>query len=147
MKIPFKLPAYVGIILQEKQSVFLVKRHNTNWAEGYWNFPGGLIEQNESPQIAAVREIKEEVDIIVTPSDLQFIQVLYIRKNKINTQDIIGFYFRTHKWQKIPKNNEPDKITAAQWFELDKLPNTITDHALSAIEGITKNVHYAENGC
>jgi 8-oxo-dGTP pyrophosphatase MutT (NUDIX family) len=146
MNVPFSLPCYVGIILQEKEKLFLVQRRNTNWAEGCWNFPGGLIEKNEAPKIAAAREIYEEVGVIVNPADFKFVQVLYVHKNETNTQDIIGFYFKTTTWQGVPRNNEPDKIIVAQWFDLDSLPQNITEHAISAIEGITKNVYYAESG-
>ena len=37
-------PAYVGIILKKDNQVLMVKRHNTDWAQGFWNFPGGLLE-------------------------------------------------------------------------------------------------------
>ena len=48
MKEILHLPLYVGIILQKNNSVFLIQRTNTNWMSGYWNFPGGLVEKNES---------------------------------------------------------------------------------------------------
>lgn len=35
---------------------------------GYWEFPGGKIEPGESPEAALVREIKEELDLTVTPT-------------------------------------------------------------------------------
>ena len=34
MKQMYKLPAYVGIILQKDNQVLLVKRTNTDWASG-----------------------------------------------------------------------------------------------------------------
>lgn len=44
----YKTPAYVGIILKKDNQVLLVKRTNTDWASGQWNFPGGLLEENET---------------------------------------------------------------------------------------------------
>lgn len=35
----FSFPAYAGIILKKDKQVLLVKRTNTDWAFGYWNFP------------------------------------------------------------------------------------------------------------
>lgn len=38
--------------------------------KGGWEFPGGKIEENETPQDAVVREIKEELETIVRVGDL-----------------------------------------------------------------------------
>ncbi|MEJ3742937.1 NUDIX hydrolase [Actinomycetes bacterium KLBMP 9797] len=36
----------------------------------YWELPGGCVEANESPRAAAVRELKEELALSVTPGRL-----------------------------------------------------------------------------
>jgi len=142
----FSLPAYVGIILQENNTVFLIQRRNTNWMAGHWNFPGGLVEKDESLIQAAIRETHEEVGIIVAPDDFELVHVLHVRKGGTNTQDIIGFYFHARQWQGKPTNNEPLKITDAQWFAIDKVPSNTTEHALCAINGLIKEHRYSESG-
>lgn len=49
--------------------VLLIKRKEPPNA-GKWGLPGGVIEVGEQPDIAAARELKEETNIDVDPSDL-----------------------------------------------------------------------------
>ena len=36
----------------------------------YWEIPGGCVEADESPYVTAVREVKEELGLVVTPGRL-----------------------------------------------------------------------------
>lgn len=48
----------------EKGGKFLAARKAAGQSnEGLWEFPGGKIKKGESPELAIVREIKEEIDI------------------------------------------------------------------------------------
>lgn len=42
--------------------VFLAKRSKGKHLEGFWEFPGGKIENYENPRDALVREIQEELE-------------------------------------------------------------------------------------
>ena len=57
-----------------------------------WNLPGGVVDEHESPLSAAVREVKEELDLSVEPSKLQFRTVDY-RPAKDGLTDKLYFYF------------------------------------------------------
>jgi 8-oxo-dGTP diphosphatase len=146
MKNIFILPVYVGIILQENNNILLVQRHNTDWMSGYWNFPGGLLEKDETLTTAAVRETFEEVGVIVMPSDFTLAHVLHVRANDKNTKDILGLYFMAYSWQGIPENKEPHRHSNIGWFDINKLPSNITEHALIAIDSIKTGKKYSENG-
>lgn len=49
-------------------SVLLVEKDKPEWQKGRFNLPGGKIEEGESPEQAALREIFEEAGPIVTSS-------------------------------------------------------------------------------
>ena len=52
----------VAAIILDKEKVFATQRGDGEFKDG-WEFPGGKIEQGETPGQALKREIKEELDI------------------------------------------------------------------------------------
>ena len=56
-----------AIIKNDNDEIFVCKRGPGRALEGYFEFPGGKIELNESKKEAIVREIKEELNSIVEP--------------------------------------------------------------------------------
>ncbi len=51
----------VAALITDGKRVFATKRGYGNY-KGWWEFPGGKVEEGESPEDALVREIKEELD-------------------------------------------------------------------------------------
>ncbi len=64
------IKAVVGI-LQRADKMLIAERPVGKPYSGYWEFPGGKIEQNETSKAALKRELFEELDIVVTSA--QFI--------------------------------------------------------------------------
>lgn len=59
----------VAAIILKDGKVFATQRGYGDW-KGWWEFPGGKIEDGESPQEALVREIREELDAEIEVGDL-----------------------------------------------------------------------------
>ena len=59
----------------------------------YWNFPGGVVESNESPLDGAIRETKEEIGILISPATLTFLAVDYGPKQASGKNDILSIDF------------------------------------------------------
>lgn len=53
----------VGIIRSHDGKIFITQRGESSHLAGFWEFPGGKVEQNETPFQTLQREIAEEVDI------------------------------------------------------------------------------------
>ena len=57
-----------AIIIRDGQ-VFATQRGYGQW-QGWWEFPGGKMEDGESPKEALVREIREELDADISVGEL-----------------------------------------------------------------------------
>ena len=55
-----------GCIFNDREEVLLQRRGDCD----QWGFPGGTVELGETPQMAAVREVKEETGLDVQVGDL-----------------------------------------------------------------------------
>lgn len=57
-------------LTNERDEILLQKRPMGVQMGGLWEFPGGKLDPGESPEIALVRELEEELGIIVAAQDL-----------------------------------------------------------------------------
>ncbi len=67
-KVSKKISIYdVAISVVEYQNkVLIMKRKNTKFLSGLWEFPGGKIENNETAVQAIIRELKEETNLTIS---------------------------------------------------------------------------------
>lgn len=59
----------VAAIIQKDHKIFATQRGYGEF-KGWWEFPGGKIEADESPKESLVREIKEELDTVISVGEL-----------------------------------------------------------------------------
>ena len=52
----------VAAAIEKDGKIFCAQRPEGKSLGGYWEFPGGKLEQGETPEEALIREIKEEFD-------------------------------------------------------------------------------------
>ena len=73
------------ILENEIGEVLIVK---ANYKE-HWTFPGGMIDKGETPLQAAVREVSEEVGIIVNPASVEFVAIVDRKSSFLETYQFI----------------------------------------------------------
>jgi mutator protein MutT len=59
----------VGAVIVHSGEIILIQRANEP-SKGKWTIPGGLVELGESPEVAVVREAKEEVGLAASDPTL-----------------------------------------------------------------------------
>ena len=56
----------IGIVIQSNRVLICRRKKNDSFG-GYWELPGGKCEKGETPENCVRRELREELDIEVTP--------------------------------------------------------------------------------
>lgn len=119
---------YVAVIY-EKQ-VILVK----NWlARDTWRLPGGGIGKNETPQSAAVREVKEELRLVLSESQLVKISTGVMKTDNLNYQ----FTSYAYVMSTFPRRLE-DKYEIVDYRLTDNPPESTQKEVLDLIEEMKK---------
>tara|TARA_R110002110_G_scaffold152232_2_gene344939 strand:+ start:895 stop:1272 length:378 start_codon:yes stop_codon:yes gene_type:complete len=63
----------VAILIPVKNGKFLIlKRADWTRKGGFWNFPGGSVDEGETPYEAGVRELEEEADLYADEEQLKY---------------------------------------------------------------------------
>lgn len=53
----------VAAILKKEDKILIAKKREGKPIAGMWEFPGGKIEEGETPEESLIRELREEMDI------------------------------------------------------------------------------------
>lgn len=67
---PTLVPVVAVAMLDEEGRVLMQQRRKGAAHGGLWEFPGGKVEQGESPESALIREIEEELGVTLDPAAL-----------------------------------------------------------------------------
>ena len=104
----FRRPSARGIIFNDEKKIALVYSEN----EKYYKFPGGGIHNDEDKKEALIREVKEEVGLIVIPESIcEFGSVMRRQKSNKSLHTIFeqeNFYFTCKTKNQIVKQNLDD---------------------------------------
>ena len=82
-------PASAGVVIYNDKKEALVLKANY---KPYWSFPGGWIEDNQTPIQAAVRELSEETGILIIPQRLKFLYIINRVSNIMQSYQFIFEY-------------------------------------------------------
>ena len=105
-------------ILENAGKLLITKRPNQVHLGNHWEFPGGKILDQESPEEGLVRELKEELGILVNiVKDLGIIDHQYEHPTPFHVK---LFFFLCHIQKGTPK---PIAATQMQWVEPEHLKN------------------------
>ena len=126
----FKIETFgVRTLILKDKKILLVKHRYGN----LWVMPGGQIDKNENPEIAALRELQEEVGIIGRKIDYK---LGYYKNTTGGKNDHVCCFVMTNF--EIKPNFRPKLIDFLEigemvWFDLDQLPESTSKATKSRI--------------
>ncbi len=95
--------------------VLLAQRPEGKSMAGLWEFPGGKVEQGETPEAALIRELNEELGIDTWASCLA---PLTFSSHAYEDFHLLMPVFACRKWEGIPKPCEGQKLA---WVTVNAL--------------------------
>lgn len=108
-----RISVVAGILIDKNKRLLLSQRQSFKTFPLQWEFPGGKIVAGESPEMALIRELKEELNI--NAKQLKFF--LKIEHDYDQLKVLIDF-FLVNSWEGRLIANEGQ---ALDWFKLDQL--------------------------
>lgn len=103
------LHVMAGVLCDAQGRVLLAQRPAGRHLAGFWEFPGGKLEPGEPPSLALVRELREELGVLIEPQD----GVLLIRIPwRYGERGLLLDAWQFTRWQGTP---EPLEGQALQW--------------------------------
>ena len=101
------------VVLIEDNKVLLVQEKK-QMAYGLWNFPGGKLEQGETPEQAAYREVREELSVeLINP---RFVKTYLVNSSGVDLE-LNTFTGSIEGNVKI----KDDELLAYGWFSLESV--------------------------
>ena len=95
--------------------VLLAQRPEGKSMAGLWEFPGGKVEQGETPETALIRELREELGIDTWASCLA---PLTFASHSYDDFHLLMPLFACRRWEGVPRGREGQ---ALEWVRVQDL--------------------------
>ena len=110
--------ALVIVPLEEEAGLILTRRKSTLRAHaGQWSFPGGRMDEGETPVETALRELDEEVNLRLSPSNLMGVLDSFATRSGYLINPVL-FFADAKLADLVPNYDEVDSIHGISFTEL-----------------------------
>ena len=109
------IPVVTGL-LRKNDKILLGLRPQGESLAGAWEFPGGKIDQGESPEYALKRELQEEIGI-----DAEIGKLRFVHTHSYGERGVLLLFFDVNFWKGEPKTIYHEDLRWADPDELERI--------------------------
>lgn len=102
-------------LIDQQKKILVGKRPAHKPLPNLWEFPGGKMEADESPEYALIRELTEELGIDVAADDLKPLTFI---SHQYDTFHLVMFLYTLHQWKGDVLPAEQQEL---KWVSIDDL--------------------------
>ena len=105
------MPAFVRVLIRDSQGRILIVAHKKGKQQ--WNLPGGKLEQGETPDVAARREVLEETGI-----ELKSLKLCHEDDFAVGNTNWRGYFYEGEALEESAWNREPAKLSLVEFVDV-----------------------------
>lgn len=134
----FRVVPAAYVLLRRGDEVLLQLRSNTGYMDDHWAMSAaGHVEHGESVHEAAVREIREELGLVISGDDLVPACVMHrTQPGGDPIDERVDFFFTLSTWQGTARVVEHHKAADLAWFPIGSLPPNVVPHERVVLDGL-----------
>ena len=126
-KNPTMLFVVAAALTNQVGEILLQRRPQGRQMAGLWEFPGGKVEEGESPESALARELREELGVEVSVFDLAPIT---FASEPLEGRNLLLLLYRCTKWQGEPAALDSPELLWLRPSDMHHLPMPPADKPL-----------------
>jgi len=137
--VPPRFHAAVAVyaLLTRDGRVLLVRRAGSGFHDGELSLPAGHVEEGEDAVTALVREVHEELRLVLDPAACELALTGHSGPEHAGDDTYVDLFFRVSSWSGEPVNAEPDHCRELVWVAADALPDDVIPFVADAVGAVT----------
>ena len=136
------------IVDKEEKKILFIHHKKLN----KWLFVGGHIEENEDPETAVIREVKEETNLDIEllgeryPREIDYIRPFALQRNVVNDNHVhVDIFYVALVKDKTKIKAKEDEVLNYRWFSENEILNENFDKFIENKKMAIDALHFVED--